>query len=123
MHKIRLMAEVILKITSELMIYSPMQIFSGEYKNIIFENGEKLFGKLVKDQEYHLYIGLFQKIWNLMKILRVSRSETMLTVYRALYILKHSGWAKGCFCQQPSILLPRKEYKIFQSVSRISQTF
>ena len=33
-------------------------------------------------------MSLFEQIWNLLNILRVSRSETRLTVYRALYILK-----------------------------------
>ena len=33
----------------------------------------------------------FQKIWKLLNILRVSRSETWLTVYRALYMIRRIG--------------------------------
>ena len=57
---------------------------------------------------------VFLRNVNLLNILRVSCSETRLTIYRALYIQKHSAGAKGCLGQRLSILWRRKNRKCFK---------
>ena len=46
--------------------------------------------------------------YQLLQILRVSRLETWLTVYRALDILKQFGGSKGRFGQRLSMHMQRK---------------
>ena len=65
---------------------------------MILKGNDKLLRKFIEYEEYPggaYRLRFFEKIWNLLNILRVPRSETWLTVYRALYIPKHSGKPRG----------------------------
>ena len=107
------MAGVILTIMTKLMIYSPLQFFTQASQIWIFANFLNFFRKI---SEYHEFHGgfhvraffVFEDYRITFNILRVFRPETWLTVYRALYILKHSVGAKGCLGQRLSILWPRE---------------
>ena len=84
------MVEVVLKIVCKLKVCSRLQVFiegsTNDYFFEILRNCSENSSNAKNIMEGFI-----------LHILRVFRSETWLTVYRALYIIpKHFGGAKGC---------------------------
>ena len=136
----RFVDEAILRNMNTLMIYSLVQCSMNVLKlnGVCFFNLQEILQKIIKISGLSWTVSCTcssKNIMELLGILRVLRSETWLTVYRALYmnrriggspswrvtcrigipppqgvIPKHSRRAKGCSGQRLSGLRPRKTF-------------